>query len=69
MHIEFIIFVAFGVLQLVFHNAHRITGLGFMKKVSEHHWVVWLFHPVIAHTFQDYFIHFVIYSGRVITGH
>jgi hypothetical protein len=69
MHIEFIIFAAFGVLQIVFHNAHKITGFGFMKKVSEHHWVVWLFHPVVAHTFQDYFIHFVIYSGRVITGH
>lgn len=69
MNIEVWIFVAFGVLQVVFHNAHRITGVAFMKKISENHWVVWMFHPVVLHTFQDYTIHFIIYSGRVITGH
>jgi hypothetical protein len=69
MNVEIIIFMAFGMLQICFHNVHLIKGLSFMKKISEHHWVVWIFHPVVAHTFQDYFIHFVIYSGRVISGH
>lgn len=69
MHVEIWIFVAFGILQLIFHNAHRITGVAFMKKLSDNHWVVWMFHPVVAHTVQDYAIHFIIYSGRVFTGH
>jgi hypothetical protein len=69
MNAEVLIFAAFGVLQIVFHSVHKITGLHSMKKLAQHHWVVWMFHPVVVHTFQDYFIHFVIYSGRIISGH
>lgn len=69
MNVEILIFAAFGAMQILFHNAHRITGLKFMKRIANHHWVVWLFHPIVAHTIEDYFIHFVIYSGRVISGH
>jgi hypothetical protein len=69
MHVEVWIFMAFGVLQILFHQAHKLTSVAFLKKLSENHWVVWIFHPVVAHTAQDYIIHFVIYSGRIITGH
>lgn len=66
---ELIVFVAFGTLQLVFHNAHRVTGWAWIQKVSENHWIVWVFHPAIWHTVQDYGIHFVVYSGYVIRSH
>ena len=69
MHIEAIIFFVFMGLQICFHNFHRVSHLKIIKKISEHHWVVWLFHPVVAHTFQDYAIHLFIYSGRIISGH
>ena len=69
MNAEITIFVAFGALQIAFHSLHKIRGLHAMQKLCQHHWIVWIFHPVVAHTFQDYFIHFVIYSGHLIAGH
>ena len=66
---EMWIFFAFGFLQIVFHNAHKITGWAWVKKVSDNHWVVWLAHPVITHTVTDYVVHFVIYSGQIIGVH
>lgn len=66
---ELLIFGAFGVLQVTFHKLEKASqGKGFIHKVSHSHTLVWLLHPTVAHTIQDYAIHIVIYSGKII-GH
>ena len=69
MDTEIAILFAFGGLQILFHNAHKMTGWLWVQKLSEQHWVVWVFHPTVLHTLQDYGVHAIIYSGYVIKGH
>lgn len=69
---ELIVLGAFFVLQLSFHNLHRLHDVfcsAFWQRVS--HSPLWLvvFHPTVAHTIQDYSIHFVVYSGKVLGAH
>lgn len=66
---EILILGAFGVLQVSFHKLEKAAhGQGWIHKVTHSHALVWLLHPTIAHTLQDYVIHIVIYSGKII-GH
>jgi hypothetical protein len=66
---ELLIFLAFAGLQTLFHSGHKLSDVTVVKKISEHHWVIWIFHPVTLHAIQDYAIHFVIYSGKLIGAH
>lgn len=66
---EILILVAFGALQLTFHKVEKLAhGQGLLYRVTHSHKLVWLLHPAVAHTVQDYAIHVVIYSGKLI-GH
>jgi hypothetical protein len=67
---EVIIFGAFGVLQVAFHFMHKAHAEGSVwYKVKHSHYLVLAAHPVVSHTIQDYAIHIVIYSGKIIGGH
>lgn len=66
---ELLIFGAFGMIQLAFHEGHRAISHPLMYKLTHKPWIIWVFHPSMVHTIQDYGIHFVIYSGKVISGH
>lgn len=68
---EFLIFGAFGALQVAFHAAHRKMEdrHSFLYKIRHSHFLVWGFHPAVTHAVQDYAIHFVIYSGKVFGAH
>lgn len=65
---EATVFAAFLVLQVVFHRCGRLHDVWIVRKIAENHFVVWLFHPAMLHTAQDYMVHFVVYSGHVL-GH
>ena len=69
--IEIIIFGAFLVIQFTAKNvptwASRIAHLAIVQRISKHHWLVWICHPAILHGIHDYAIHFVVYSGYVIS--
>lgn len=69
MNNELLIFMGFLGVQGVFHESHRLNSHPLLYKITHKPWLVWVFHPVTLHTIQDYGIHFVIYSGRVIAGH
>lgn len=70
---ELIVFVAFFSLQAVFHGLQHFTHVLDQSKLWErivHSQVlVLVFHPTVLHTIQDYSIHFVIYSGKIIAAH
>lgn len=66
---ELLIFLSFGLLQIVFYQAHKISKYKYLGKLVHSHFAVWVFHPTVLHAVQDYGIHFVIYSGRIISGH
>lgn len=70
---ELIIFTAFLAVQAAAksapHVCERIAHLAIIQRLSQHHWVVWLLHPVVLHSVHDYAIHFVIYSGYIIRTH
>lgn len=70
MNTEFLIFLGFGALQVGFVMTEKLKKhCRIFKHTEKYHWMVWLGHPVVIHTVQDYAIHFVIYSGRIISGH
>lgn len=69
---ELMIFTALLVIQIgaktlptAFNK--RIAHLAIVQRISQNHWVVWLFHPAVVHSIHDYAIHFVVYSGYVIS--
>lgn len=70
---ELIIFASFLAVQaaakLTPHACERIAHLWIVQRLAQHHWVVWLAHPVVLHSVHDYAIHFVIYSGYIIRTH
>lgn len=70
---ETVILIAFVGLQTGFHLAPRLFNhlahIVWVQRLGKHGWIVWLIHPSVLHGLQDYMIHFVIYSGRVIGGH
>lgn len=66
---ELLIFGAFGGIQLLIHESHRIGQHKTLYKITHKPWLIWLVHPAVAHTIQDYAIHVVIYSGKIISGH
>lgn len=69
--VELIIFAAFLVLQAgakaLPNVATKISHFAIVQRISKHHWVVWICHPTVLHGIHDYAIHFVVYSGYVIT--
>jgi len=70
MH-EIWVVIAFGTIQFVAyiaeHKPHLFHNKFHFERIVRWHVVVWLAHPVILHTMQDYVIHFVVYSGRVLS--
>lgn len=40
-----------------------------VQRLAQHHWVVWLGHPVIWHGVHDYAVHLAIYSGYFLPTH
>lgn len=66
---ELLIFVAFGGIQTLMHQSHRLSAHPLLYKITHKPWLVWILHPTVAHTVQDYAIHVVIYSGKIISGH
>lgn len=66
---EAIVFCSFFALQAFFAYFHHATNSKVWQKVVHLPVVVVLAHPTVAHTLQDYAIHFVIYSGKVIAAH
>ena len=66
---ELIVLCSFFGLQACFAWFHHVTGSTLWQKVFHLPVVVVLAHPTVAHTLQDYAIHFVIYSGKVIAAH
>lgn len=63
------VFVAFVALQCGFQSAHKLSNSKFSRWIAGKHWLVWLVHPAVLHGVQDYAIHVVVYSGRVIAAH
>jgi len=70
---ELIIFASFLAVQAAAksapHLCERIAHLAIVQRISQHHWIVWLAHPVVLHSLHDYAIHFVVYSGYIIRSH
>jgi hypothetical protein len=70
---EPVIFIAFIGLQACFANGphwfKHVQGCLWVQKLSERHYLVWLFHPAVLHGVRDYVVHFVIYSGKIIGAH
>lgn len=70
---ELIIFTGFLAVQIAAkaapRMAERIAHLWIVQRISQHHWVIWILHPVVLHSLHDYAIHFVIYSGYIIRTH
>lgn len=56
---EFATFACFFIIQVGAHHLPRITGLAIYRKLEKHHWVVWIFHPMVLHTSYDYSLHLV----------
>ena len=56
---ELTVFVCFFIIQVGAHHAPRITDLAIYKRVAKHHWIVWVFHPMVLHTTYDYSLHLV----------
>ena len=54
---EALTFIAFVVVHIGALNAHKLTRLVVLQKLSKNHYVVWLFHPAVLHASQDYLIH------------
>lgn len=70
MDSEFLTFLGFGALQVGFMFTEKLKKrCSVFRHAERFHWAVWLGHPVVVHTIKDYSIHFVIYSGRIISGH
>lgn len=67
---EATVFFGFCILQITFVCMEKL-GKRFpsFKIVAKFHYLVWLGHPVVVHTVKDYAIHFVIYSGKIISAH
>lgn len=66
---ELLIFGAFGGIQFLAHKSHQMSQHQLLYKITHKPWLVWIIHPSVAHTIQDYVIHVVIYSGKIISGH
>lgn len=70
---ELAIFVAFLSLQtatkVLPHVCEQIAHYAIIQRISKHHWIVWLGHPVVLHSLHDYAIHVIIYSGYIIHAH
>jgi hypothetical protein len=66
---EVLIFLGFGGVQLLFHESHRLSSHPLVYKITHKPWLLWVFSPAAVHTVQDYAVHVVIYSGKIITGH
>jgi len=70
--VEFLIFTTFIALQATAKNlplvSKRIAAFAIVQRLSNNHWLVWFFHPVVLKGAHDYVVHFVIYSGYII-GH
>lgn len=65
---EVIVLMAFGGLQVVFFVVGRFHEGHKWEKVARLHLIAVLGHPVVAKTLEDYAVHIVIYSGKVL-GH
>jgi len=66
MEHELIVFVAFGTIQVLFHNMHRISNLSLCKHFAKYHWVVWLVNPTLLESAHEYVVHIIIYSGYIL---
>lgn len=51
------------------HACGKVAHWAIIQRISRHHWIVWLGHPVIWHGIHEYVVHFIIYSGYVIGPH
>jgi hypothetical protein len=47
----------------------KLAHFALIQRISQHHWIVWLGHPVIWHGLHEYCVHLVVYSGYIISGH
>lgn len=70
---ELIIFASFlgfqAAAKLLPHAFECIAHFAIVQRLSQNHWIVWIFHPVVLNSLHDYAIHIVIYSGYVIRSH
>jgi hypothetical protein len=70
---EATIFVVFLGLQIVVKAMPKawehVAQFAIVQRISQNHWIVWIFHPTVLHGIHDYAIHFFIYSGYVIHSH
>ena len=67
----FVVFVAlqYGAKQLPhWLDAHPRVML-VVRRLSEHHWAVWVLHPAVLHGAHEYLVHFIVYSGYVLRSH
>jgi len=68
--VEFVILVAFiglqGVAKCAPMVATKVAHWVIIQKLSQHHYLVWIGHPVFWHGLYDYVVHAVIYSGYII---
>lgn len=69
MPTEAIVFVSFLGLQAVFYCVGKHPEFVILHRLSENHWFVWLFHPVVVHSTHDYIVHFFVYSGYIVGTH
>lgn len=64
-----IVFLGFIGLQCCFFASDKFGNHFIIAWLRKRHYLVWLIHPVVLHATQDYAIHIVIYSGRIIAAH
>lgn len=70
MDTEVLVFISFCGLQGLYHWLESTYGKhAWLQQLAHCHIVVLALHPAVIHGVQDYLIHFVVYSGKVIAAH